>query len=107
MQSLGNKRRNFERPHRGKRFIKKGLPGKKFLYIVLTPSLTYCMVNIHIFCLGMSELWREEALFDYTLVTSDGKRYRTHKAFLASVSDYFKVSLGLSTLNVCSGRARR
>ena len=50
-------------------------------------------LNVQSLFAGMSELWREEALFDYTLITSDGKKYRTHKAFLASVSDYFKAML--------------
>ena len=42
---------------------------------------------------GMTALWNQEALFDYTVVTSDGKQFKAHRAFLASVSDYFKAML--------------
>ena len=50
---------------------------------------TYGLRVLH----GMTALWNQEALFDYTVVTSDGKQFKAHRAFLVSVSDYFKAML--------------
>ena len=53
---------------------------------------------------GMAQLWSDEALFDYTITTSDGKDFKAHRAFLASVSDYFKAMLCGSMLESATDR---
>lgn len=50
---------------------------------------------------GMATLWNEKVLFDYTIRTSEGKQFRAHRAFLASVSEYFRAMLCGNMLESC------
>ena len=39
------------------------------------------------------QLWKDQLLCDYTLITADDKEFRVHRSHLACVSDYLKTML--------------
>ena len=39
------------------------------------------------------QLWKDQLLCDYTLVTADDKEFHVHRSHLACVSDYLKAML--------------
>ena len=49
------------------------------------------------------QLWIDQLLCDYTLVTADNKEFRVHRSHLACVSDYLKAMLSGESQNISIG----
>ncbi len=53
--------------------------------------------------LGFKTLYDEQVLCDFIIQTCDGVEFHVHKAYMAAVSDYFRVMLS-GTTNMCESR---